>query len=189
MTAVIGVVLAGGESRRMGTPKAIVEVGGRPLLRHPLDALREVCGALAVVAKKDSVLPALGEGVALWLEPDEPRHPLTGLLHALRCAGGADILVCAVDLAAVDAQTLGKILLAAEAAPVADAVVPRAAGRLQPLCALYRATAMTAIEGHAPGARVHDVVATLSVAEVSFGDAAPFANINTPGDVDQARRA
>ena len=189
MTAVIGVVLAGGQGRRMGTAKAVVDVAGRPLLHHPLEALRGVCSQLVIVAKRSSVLPELGPEVAVWLEPDEPQHPLTGLLHALQQAGGAAVLVCAVDLAAIDSDTLRKILSAADQDAAADAVVPRAASRLQPLCALYRPSAIGHIERSKPGARVLDVVASMTVAEVPFDSNAPFANVNTPEDAAQLRRA
>src|SRR3954454_14456578 len=94
----VGVVLAGGLGRRLGGDKAIVELEGRPLALYPLEALHEVCDQVAVVAKRDTLLPPLGGVAQLWSEPDTPRHPLTGVVHALRLAAGRSILVVAVDL-------------------------------------------------------------------------------------------
>ena len=84
----VGVVLAGGAGRRMGGAKPGTPLAGRPLIAYPLTALRAVLAPVAVVAKSDSVLPVLGAGVELWREPDEPRHPLAGILEALRRADG-----------------------------------------------------------------------------------------------------
>src|ERR687887_2708546 len=93
----LGALLAGGRASRLGGRKATLPVGGRPLLEHPLTALREVCAEVCVVAKRDTILPPLGRSVRLWVEPDEPRHPLTGIVHALRVARGRPVLVCAAD--------------------------------------------------------------------------------------------
>ena len=91
----IGVVLAGGAGRRIGGDKATVELEGRPLLHYPLSVLRAVLDEVAVVAKQSTVLPGLDVEIAIWLEPEEPRHPLAGIVHALRCARGRPVVVVA----------------------------------------------------------------------------------------------
>src|SRR5215213_10959902 len=93
----VGVVLAGGLGRRLGGDKAIVELEGRALVLYPLDALHEVCDDVAVVAKRDTLLPPLAGVADLWIEPDEPRHPLVGVAHALGLAVGRPVLVVPVD--------------------------------------------------------------------------------------------
>src|SRR3954447_14869992 len=107
--AVIGVLLAGGQGRRIGGDKAVVELEGRALILYPLEALHEVCEQVVVVAKRDTMLPPLAGLADLWIEPDEPRHPLTGVEHALRLAAGRPVLVLAVDLPLVDGATLTAI--------------------------------------------------------------------------------
>src|SRR5581483_281554 len=98
----IGVVLAGGAGRRIGGSKAQVLLRGRPLIHYPLAVLRAALDEVAVVAKGDTELPELG-GVELWIEPDEPRHPLAGILHGLRRAGGRAVLACAADMPLITA--------------------------------------------------------------------------------------
>src|SRR5690242_2914518 len=105
----VGVVLAGGLGRRLGGDKAIVEIEGRPLIMYVIEALHEVCDDVAVVAKRGTILPPLGGVADLWIEPDEPQHPLTGVSHALRLALGRPILAVAVDLPLMDAATLRAI--------------------------------------------------------------------------------
>ena len=90
----IGAVLAGGEGRRLGSgSKAAAQLAGRPLVEYPLEALADVCERVAVVCKRGTCLPEL-TGVERWDEPDEPRHPLTGIVHALETAA-APVLICA----------------------------------------------------------------------------------------------
>ncbi len=184
--AVVGVVLAGGAGTRMGGGKALAELDGAPLLLRPLGALAAVTARQAVVAKAATGLPGLPEGVAVWREPDLPVHPLTGVLHALRSAAGAEVLACAVDLALLDPATLRHLLAGAAATPGADCVVPVVAGRVQPLCALWRPGALAGLAALPDGVRMRDAVA--GAHQVAFSDPTPFTNVNTPGDLARLSR-
>jgi molybdenum cofactor guanylyltransferase len=180
----LGVVLAGGAGRRIGGDKAVVQLAGRPLLHYPLAVLELVLDEVAVVAKRDTALPALPDVVPVLFEPDLPRHPLAGVAHALLWAAGRPVLVCAVDLPLVTAGVLRELLLAEPGdAPV---VVPRAAGRLQPLCALYLPQALGALADFPADARATDIVAGMGPAIVDIDDDKAFFNINAPEDLLQA---
>jgi molybdenum cofactor guanylyltransferase len=179
-----GVVLAGGVGRRIGGDKAIVELEGRPLLHYPLNVLRAVLDDVAVVAKPSTVLPGLDADIAIWLEAEEPRHPLAGIVHALRCAGGRPVVVVAGDMPFVTRSLVAS--LARERARGAVAVVPRAAGRLQPLCARYDPRALTALAACDFTAPLRDVVAGLSPRIIEWPDDEPFFNVNHPEDILQA---
>ena len=180
----VGVVLAGGLGRRLGGDKAIVELEGRPLALYPLEALHEVCDQVVVVAKRDTLLPPLSGLAQLWIEPDTPRHPLTGVVHALRLAAGRGILVVAVDLPLIDAATLRAIAAADPGGAVA--VVPRVHGRLQPLCALYTPRALAGLDAFDETARATDLVVALGIREVEPADPTAFYNVNRPEDLLQA---
>jgi molybdopterin-guanine dinucleotide biosynthesis protein A len=184
--APVGVVLAGGLGRRLGGDKAIVELEGRPLVHYPIEALHEVCDEVAVVAKRDTLLPALAGAASLWVEPDEPRHPLAGVAHALRLAGGRAVLVVAVDLPLIDADTLRR-LASADLGDDAVAAVPRVHGRLQPLCAFYAPGALAAgLADFDPSARATEVVEALGIRVVEPADPTAFFNVNRPEDLLQA---
>jgi molybdopterin-guanine dinucleotide biosynthesis protein A len=180
-------VLAGGEGRRLGGDKATVRVGGRTLLDHALATVGRVARPVAVVARRDTALPPLPVPPPLiWVEPDGPRHPLTGVVHALEQADGRPVLVCAVDMPLLDAATLRVILIAAALAPDAPVVAAQAGGHLQVLCALYRPAALPALRRFDPAARAQDLVTALGPAIVPFEDPQPFFNVNRPEDVLQA---
>ncbi len=179
----VGVVLAGGRGRRMGAGKATVELDGVALLHYPLRALTAVTDEQAVVAKGDTRLPELPAGVALWIEPDAPRHPLTGVTHALRTAEADRVLCCAVDLPLLDAATLRRLLDADDGRRAC--VVPRVDGRVEPLCALWHPRALDELVrlAAAPDMAMRDVVASLDHLEVAFPDPRPFVNVNAPEDL------
>jgi molybdenum cofactor guanylyltransferase len=123
----IGVILAGGLGRRMGGAKANRDLNGRPLAAYPAGVLALVCDRVAIVAKRDSELPALA-GVERWDEPDEPRHPLTGIVHALERAQ-APVLVCAADMPFVTPEACRAL--------IEKRAIAYACGRLQPLLGVY----------------------------------------------------
>ncbi len=119
---VIAVVLAGGRSRRMGSPKAVVPLGGKPLIAWPLAAAAEAGLEAVVVAKPGSQLPPLD--VPVWDEPEEPAHPLTGLVAALERAGGP-IVALACDMPFVTPDLIARLAAARGIARPARRGVPR----------------------------------------------------------------
>jgi molybdopterin-guanine dinucleotide biosynthesis protein A len=177
----VGAVLAGGRARRMDGAKATARLAGRPLIAWPLEALAAALDEVVVVAKRDTPLPILD--VAVWVEPDEPSHPRTGIVHALERAGGRAVLVCAADLPFVTADLVGRLL--AEPSAGAPAVVPRAGGRLQPLLARYEPVAL-------PGLRNAPVDEALTASVEALGPLvldlpeAGFENVNTPEELAAA---
>ncbi len=181
----IGVVLAGGIGRRIGGAKALIQLQGRPLIEYPLDALRSVLDEVAVIAKPDTRLPEL-PGVTVWIEPPEPRHPLTGITEALRRAGGRPVVVCATDLPFVSAGVIRG--LAGHRVPDAPAVVAGRDGEIQPLlgCYLPDAAALlsqAAAEGRAP---LREVVQAIGASVFEVADPEVLFNVNSPQDLAQA---
>lgn len=176
-----GAVLAGGAGTRMGgASKATLELDGRPLAAHVAQALAEVCERVAVVCKADTALPDL-PGVERWEEPVEPRHPLTGIMHALEEADGP-VLVCAVDMPWVTADACRSLL---QAAPGGCAAVAMGAGEMCPVFGVYAPDALAVLANAAPDAPLRDTVAALDPVRVAL-PAAVLRSVNAPEDLDPA---
>ena len=189
----IGVVLAGGAGRRIGGDKALVTLGGRPLIAYPLAAMRAAVGeagvvAVAVVAKPDTRLPEeLPSGVVVWSEPAEPRHPAVGIAYALQRAGGRAVVVCAADMPFVTADVLAGLARAeAGGAPAVVAVLDRA---LQPHLARYEPGALRSLSAAAAGGRpLREIVAALEPRRYELADPRVAFNVNTAEDLAEAER-
>ena len=141
---VIGVVLAGGSGSRIGGAKATAQLDGQALISYPLTAALGALGSVAVVAKDGVELPQLDQRVELWIEPDEPRHPVVGVIEALRRAEGRAVLIIACDLPLLMSE-VGALIAGADAEG-SVAVLASAAGRPQPLLARYEPAALALLE-------------------------------------------
>jgi molybdopterin-guanine dinucleotide biosynthesis protein A len=176
----IGAILAGGRGVRLGGGKALAQLCGRPLIAWPLAALTAALDEVVVVAKAGTPLPALE--VEVWIEPDEPTHPRAGIVHALSVAGERAVLVCAADMPLVTPEVVAEIA-AAEGSP---AVVPRAAGRLQPLLARYEPAALGSLRGAPLDQPLTATVEALGPRVLERADADAFLNVNSASDLDLA---
>ena len=163
----------------MGGAKATRLLGGRPLASYPAAALAQVCDRVAIVAKPGAELPVL-TGLERWDdEPEEPRHPLTGIVHALERAQNEPVLVCAVDMPFVTADALRALAAAGTAAiAVADGV-------LQPVLGVYTTDALPALRGAEPDAPLTRTVEALEPALVPL-PAEQVRSIDTPEDLASA---
>jgi molybdopterin-guanine dinucleotide biosynthesis protein A len=126
----MGVLLAGGASRRMGSDKASVEVCGRPMSAWVIQALRAVCDRVVAAGRPDGL-----EGIEGLADPvSERRGPLAGLVAALEQAGSTPVLVVATDQPWVRPETLQRLVLTASELPVVPISTD---GVRQTTCALY----------------------------------------------------
>ena len=190
---IAGLILAGGEARRLGgADKALVALGGKTMLGHLLVRLELQAGVVAISANGDPARfaafgkPVLGDG------PFAGQGPLAGLLAGLDWAAGLG----AEELLTVPCDTpFVPVDLVARLAPAPA----RAASGGQPhhLVALWPVAARVALRArlHETAARgVAAFSATLGMRTVAFSPVAfaggawdPFLNINTPEDLAAAR--
>jgi molybdopterin-guanine dinucleotide biosynthesis protein A len=183
VSGVIGAVLAGGAGERLGLgSKAAVALGDRPLVSYPVAALASVCDLVAVVCKADTELPEL-EGTERWEEPAEPRHPLTGIVHALERAG-APVLVCAADMPFVTGDACRTLLAAAGSG--GPAVVAVSEGVLQPVLGLYAPGALETFRSAPGGTPLTATVEALDPVRVALPPAI-VRSVNTPEDLAEAK--
>jgi molybdopterin-guanine dinucleotide biosynthesis protein A len=137
--ALIGAVLVGGQSRRMGRDKARLLWDGEPLATRVATRLRAATGRVVLVGGAGRGYEDLG-----WPWFPDPlalagAGPMAGLLQALGLA--ERVLLVACDLPAIEPWFLRRLLALAGQHPVA---IPRVDGRLEPLCAVYGGEAVAA---------------------------------------------
>jgi molybdenum cofactor guanylyltransferase len=139
MSDTAGIVLAGGRSSRMGTPKAALEWHGSTLLRRTVGILARVAdGPVVVVRAPGQSLPGLPAAIGVVDDPREGLGPVQGLAAGLAAvAGQAEVaFVCSTDLPFLHPAFARRVLRAA--ADGADVGLPVAGGYPQPLAAAYR---------------------------------------------------
>lgn len=178
----IGVILAGGQGRRIGGSKAVVRLRGRPLISYPLEAMASVLSDVVVVAKPDTELPYMS-GVTVWIEPELPQHPVVGITHALTLAGGRPIMVCAADLPLVTPTLIDRIARTSPSG--APAVVASHGDAVQPLLGCYRRGALERLAGSVDQP-LRELVAAIGARVFDVEDADELFNVNSPDDLLQA---
>ncbi len=129
------VILAGGESRRMGTDKSLLPVDGRPMIEHIAHQLLRHFDQVLISAGSEDAYAFLDMPVVA--DPEPGRGPLMGIATALSRASHDLVFVAACDVPDIDMPFVRRMLREAEAGDY-DAVVPRRPnGHIEPLHALY----------------------------------------------------
>jgi molybdenum cofactor guanylyltransferase len=175
-------VLAGGASRRMGRPKALLPVGGSTLIEWLVARLAPAFDDLLVAARDPGQLPpGLRHRLVADLHPG--CGPLAGVEAGLAASTHDTLVAVACDMPRVTAR-LARRLAGAAGGALVDAAVPRLGGRPEPACAAYRRSAAGPIAAALSAGRLRaaDVLADLRVRWLDDEDAALFANLNTPAD-------
>lgn len=199
-----GVVLAGGRSSRMGTPKAALEWHGSTLLRRTLGVLaRVVDGPLLVVRAPGQPLPEIPLRTDVVEDPEEGLGPLQGIAAGLAAlTGRAQIaFVCSTDLPFLHPVFVHRVL--GGLTDGIDVVLPVTRGFPQPLAAAYRVTLAPLVAelvaagdlrlGHLflrCATRRLDDAALLADPVLAAADPAldSVVNVNSPDDYRRARR-
>lgn len=171
------ILMAGGKSRRMGRDKAYLPVGDLPLIEHVYRQLRPHFRQVLISAATADGYGFLGAPVIV--DPVSGDGPLRGIATALAASDHDTNLVMACDIPAVDVGLLRHML---RLAPGCDCVVPRTAGgHCEPLFAVYRKSALGAIEQvlRSGDRRIRDVYDLCDTRYVDLDPGREFANLNT----------
>ncbi len=194
---IVGVVLAGGRSLRMGgREKAFLDLAGQPMLAHVLARFVPQVARVAINANGD---PARFAAFALPVIADEtPDYPgpLAGILAALRWAGdtrASHVATVASDAPFIPLDLVARLLSAQGAGD--RIVVARSDGQSHPVAALWPlgitddlsralATGERRVQRwvEMQGARTVD----FSLFELDGRTVDPFMNVNSPADLAEA---
>lgn len=185
-------ILAGGNSRRMGRDKARLAAGGRTLVEHLAERLSPVVDE--VLVSVGQATPGLGE-LPLVVDRFPGFGPLAGIHAGLLAARQPLVWVVACDLPGVE-PSLGSLLR--QHAPGVEAVVPQVGDEPEGVCALYRRELVRQVETNLlRGTRsIKDLLVTINVRFLSADEVRAvdpglrsFQNLNTPADYQAWVRA
>lgn len=143
---VYGLVLAGGESRRMGQDKALLSRDGKSQLAHIAALLDDVVDGVFVSTRREQEGDAERARFRQIVDRFEGIGPIAGILSALQEQPQVDWLVVACDLPNIDAETLRYLLDNRGESQPFTAYKSSHDGLPEPLCALYRPGAAAIIE-------------------------------------------
>jgi len=185
-----GIILAGGENRRMGTDKAFLDIAGRPLIEHILKPLRSLCDTIIIVTNSPERYAAYD--VTVVTDLFNKRGPLTGIYSGLKSSKDEYNFVVACDMPYLNRDLMAYMAGLAEGY---DVVVPAVGDLMEPLHAVYRKTLIPAMEEQIrqDDQRIRRLFATLRVRYVDQEEIdrfdperKSFKNLNTPQQYEEA---
>ena len=182
---VMGLVLAGGQSRRMGSDKASLERDGETQLDRAVRLLRAQLDTVFVSARESQAGDPLRSRYPRIIDRYDDMGPVAGILSAMDEHPGAAWLVLACDLPNIDSATIRFLLDEASAEHPATAYVSVNDGLPEPLCALYRPAFRELIEEYVGNGIVCPRKMLINSPTCLLEQPNPGAlhNINTPDDL------
>jgi FdhD protein len=192
---ITGVILAGGESRRMGSDKALLALRGARFIDHVYRCMASLFDEVLIVTNS----PGLYQDIPCRKVADlyHAQGSLAGIHSGLCHASNQRIFIAACDMPFLSAGLIEELC---RRATDADVVIPSTGSGLEPLHAIYHKACLGAINGTllAGQRRIIDFFSAVRVQTVPYDELAPFdpqrlslRNINTPEEYfalrDQAR--
>ena len=196
-TEVVGYVLAGGGSTRFGRDKALVEVGGTPMLKRMIELLRQVTKEVKIVATNKYAAFGVTTVEDRW--PGE--GPLGGIITALEDAAPTAArpewnLILSCDMPFLTREWLA-LLCERAGRSKAQVVFPHSTSGPEPLCACWQTAAAAKLRSEFESG-VRKVTAGIALLRAEVLDEADwkrfddegrlFWNMNTASDYEEARR-
>ncbi|MGI9220863.1 MAG: molybdenum cofactor guanylyltransferase [Woeseiaceae bacterium] len=190
MTAkpVYGLVLAGGQSRRMGQDKALLLRDGKSQLAHMVDLLSGVVDRVYVSARLDQADDPERSRFDLIVDRYEDMGPAAGILSAMEQYPQADWLVVACDLPNIDRTTIDHLLLHRSGEHPFTAFRSSHDDLPEPLCALYTAGSDVLIRQFVEDGMVcpRKMLIRSSTHLLAQPNPLSLDNVNTPDDLAQS---
>jgi len=190
---ITGVVLAGGQSSRFGSNKALALFHGKLLIQHARDTLASVFNDCLLVTNTPELFDFLN--MPMIRDRFQNMGPLAGIHAALRYTGKPWVFVMGCDMPAVTPDLI--TFLCGFAEDECEAVIPWLKSGPEPLCGLYHKRALARIElqlknGKAKIAELLDSLSVRKVQEAELervkGAQQGFANINRMQDLKRLKR-
>jgi molybdopterin-guanine dinucleotide biosynthesis protein A len=138
-----GIVLSGGENKRMGKDKAFLRVAGMPIIEHILRALQSTVERIIIVTNSPEAYASYDADVVT--DVFDKRGPLTGIYSGLHHSRDEYNIVVACDMPFLNSRLLSYMT---SFAGEYDVVLPKIGAFAEPLHAVYRRGLLPVIEDH-----------------------------------------
>lgn len=181
-------IVAGGKSSRMKRDKALLEWEGGSMIKHIADELSSFSEVLISCNDRDKYADL---GIPLVIDENEDTGPLEGIRRLLDAASCDRVFVCAVDMPFVTKKLVEY--LRDKMDPDTDCILIKTSETVEPLCAIYKKTALPAIEEMVEKGqhRIRDLFdkVTVQYADLSEGGFSSdvVQNLNTWAEYSKAR--
>jgi len=189
---VSGIVLAGGQSSRLGADKSFINVNGQSLIEHIVAKLTRLSDDVIIVTNSPDEYDHLEARLVGDIYPS--KGALGGIYSGLRAAANAYSLVVACDMPFLDLNLLRYMIILAREH---DVVIPRIGGFTEPLHAIYSKNCLEPIDRLLArgGLKIIDFFSEVRVryveeSEVDIFDPQhlSFFNVNTPNDLEEMKK-
>jgi len=184
----LGLVLAGGRSRRMGADKALLERDGQTQLARAVALLDDVTDAVFVSTRRDQADEPERARFETIVDRYEGIGPVAGILSALESRPDADWLVVACDLPNIDRETLAFLIGNADQERPFTAYRSSSDSLPEPLCAIYRRGSDVILRRHVDDGVVcpRKILIRSDTCLLDQPDPDALDNVNTPADLDRS---
>jgi molybdopterin-guanine dinucleotide biosynthesis protein A len=183
-----GLVLAGGESRRMGRDKALLDHDGQSQLAFVIDLLGAVVDKVFVSTRSDQAADEERGRYEQIVDRFENLGPVAGIMSALEEHPNVDWLVVACDLPNIDEQTIRYLLDRRSDTQPFTAFTSSHDGLPEPLCAVYRKGCKDIVQTFVDDGMIcpRKILIRSDTCLLEQPNSAALDNVNTPDDLQNS---
>ncbi len=189
-------ILSGGKSSRIGTNKSFLVVDGKPLIQRLSELLDSIFQEVVISSNEPELYEYLEKKIIKDIFPG--RGPLSGIHSALSFSSTEKNFVISCDMPFISSELINYLINSNSSE---DVLLPKADGRIQPLCGIYSKSVLMEAEnlliesGNSQSNLKGSVYELLNRVKTGFVDVDKlsfyhqnlFLNINTPEDYNLAK--
>jgi len=185
---ITGVVLAGGNSSRMGTDKGVMDLNGKKVIQHVIDALTPVVDDIIIIANNENYS---GFGFPVYKDEIKDCGPLGGIYTALLKINSPKAVILSCDMPFVTTEFLSELIVQSENSDVA---IPVHDGKFEPLCSVYSKNCTSSFKNSIDNNvfKLTDAIALVNVKQIILPATKEiennFINLNTVQDLNKYKK-
>ncbi|WP_080872878.1 molybdenum cofactor guanylyltransferase [Oceanobacillus timonensis] len=186
METIAGILLAGGQSRRFGSPKAFLQRDGKYFYQYSIDSVRTFTDSIVLVTNEEleAFFHDEEENVAILTDQTHVKGlgPLAGMYTGMEYVSADWYLTAPIDVPFMDTSVFQTLLTYKKEG--IDAIVPIVSGKIQPLLSIYHGSVKKVIFDQLQQTELsaHQLLGHLNVVYVPMEEERFFYNINRQAD-------